>query len=103
MTQETKSKAEEKREKQEVVNDVIAVLAIPAGRRYIWRLLEKARVFRTPYAGQTNLTFLNLGQQNLGLQIFTELLDASPELFLQMQKEHYILTEPDSPAEEKSK
>jgi hypothetical protein len=38
----------------------------------------------------------------MGLWIFTQLLEASPELFLLMQKEHYILIEPDTPAEEKS-
>lgn len=102
MTQETKTKKQERVEKQEALNDTIAVMQTPAGRRYIWRLLEHARVFGSSYAHQSNQTFFREGQRNMGLWIFDELLKASPELFLTMQKEHYILEAPDEPAEEKS-
>ena len=100
MAEETKSKADEKRAEQEELNDIIAVMTEPAGRRYVWRLLEHARVFASSYAHQTNETFFREGQRNVGLWIFTQLLEASPELFLLMQKEHYILEVPDEPAEE---
>ena len=102
MSQETKSKANEQRERQECLNDVIAVMDTAFGRRYVWRLLEEARVFASSYAGQSNQTFFREGQRNMGLYIFNEVLDASPELFLLMQKEHYVLATPDSPAKEKS-
>lgn len=102
MTQETKSKRKERMEAQEVLNDVIAVMNTAAGRRYVWRLLEQARVFGSSYAHQSNQTFFREGQRNMGLWIFTQVLEASPELFLLMQKEHYILAKPDKPAEETS-
>ena len=102
MAEETKSKSDEKREEQERLNDIIAVMSEPAGRRYVWRLLEEARVYQSSYAHETNQTFFREGQRNVGLSIFTELLQASPELFLTMQKEHYILEAPEEPAEEQS-
>lgn len=95
MSQETKSKQQQKLDEQEARNDIIAVLGTAAGRRYIWRQLENARVFSSSYAQQSNQTFFREGQRNVGLRMFTEVLDASPELFLQMQKEHYILETPD--------
>jgi len=102
MSQENMSKAEEKRQRQEATNDIIAVMNTAPGRRYIWRLLESARVFGSSYAHQSNQTFFREGQRNVGLAIFTAVLAASPELFLLMQKEHYILETPDTPAEETS-
>ena len=100
MTQETKSKRDERIEAQEVSNDVIAVMNTVAGRRYIWRLLEKARIFSSPYAGSTNDTMLKLGEHNFGLFVMTEVIDASAELYLLMQKEHYIPEVPDKPAKD---
>ena len=99
---ETKSKADEKREAQEARNDVIAVMNTPEGRRYVWRLLEKAGVFRTPYRGSTNDTMLRIGTHSVGVDIMTEIIDANAELYLLMQKEHYILDKPDEPAKEDS-
>jgi hypothetical protein len=98
---ETKSKAEEKRDAQEAMNDVIAVMNTPAGRRYIWRLLEKAGVFRTPYRGSTNDTMVRIGNHSVGVEIMTEVIEANAELYLLMQKEHYILEVPDTDEIEK--
>ncbi len=102
MAQETKTKSQDARDKQEVLNDVIAVMDTHAGRRYIWRLLERAGIFRSPYSSETNDAYFRMGGHNFGLEVFTELLDASPDLFLVMQKEHYILELPDKPAKEDS-
>ena len=100
--QETKTKAQEARDRQEAINDIIAVMKEPAGRRFIWRLLEKARIFSSPYAGSTNDTMVRLGEHNLGLFVLTEIIDASPENYLLMQNEHYIKPEEANPAEEES-
>ena len=99
---ETKSKAAEKREAQEERNDVIAVMSTAPGRRYIWRLLERAGVFRTPYRGSTNDTMVRIGNHSVGVEIMTEVIEANAELYLLMQKEHYILEPPDDPAKEES-
>lgn len=102
MSTETKTKRAENLERQEALNDIIAVMALPAGRRFIWRLLEKARIFSSPYAGSTNDTMMNLGEHNLGLFVMTEIIDASPDNYLLMQNEHYIQPEADKPAKGKA-
>ena len=102
MSTETKSKRQEKIELQEQTNDIIAVMKIPQGRRFIWRLLEKARIFSSPYAGSTNDTMLRLGEHNFGLFVMTKVIDANPDLYLLMQKEHYIVEVPDEPAKEET-
>lgn len=93
MAQETKSKSQEARERQEQLNDIIAVMDMAAGRRLVWRILAEARVFGTVYAGQSNQTFFREGKRNLGLWLMEEVLQAKPEQYLLMQKEHYILEE----------
>lgn len=90
MTTETKTKRQEKLDEQEKNNDIIAVMNTPQGRRFIWRWLEKARIFRSPYAGSTNDTMVNLGEHNLGLAVMTQVIDACPDLYLLMQNEHYM-------------
>ena len=105
MTTETKTKRQEKLERREDLNDLIAVMSTPQGRRFIWRLLTKARIFSSPYAGSTNDTMMNLGEHNLGLFVMTEVIDACPDKYLLMQNEHYMPPEPseaDKPAEEES-
>lgn len=79
-------KAEQER-RQDQLNDICAVLATGQGRRFIWRLLEKAHLFQTSYAGATNATFFNEGERNVGLWVYLELMEANPELVLLMQQE----------------
>lgn len=102
MTTETITKRQEKIDRQEVVNDIIAVMNLPQGRRYVWRLLENAGIFRTPYKGSTNDTMVRIGEHSFGVQIMNDIIEANPDLYLLMQKEHYIQEAPDKPAEEKA-
>lgn len=97
---QTKTKAEEKREHQEALNDIIQVMKLPAGRRWIWRILETSRVFGSVYSADANTTYFREGQRNLGLLLMGQLIEANPALFLQMQSEHYILSEPETPAKD---
>ena len=90
MSTETKSKQDEARERREEIKDIIAVMQTAQGRRWVWRLLCKARIFSSPYAGSTNDTMMNLGEHNFGLFVMTEVIDACPDSYLLMQKEHYI-------------
>ena len=102
MTAETKSKKAEARERQEALNDIIAVMDTHAGRRMIWRLLTHARVFTTTFNGQSNATIFREGQRNEGVWLMTQVLEANPELYLLMQKEHYIIAKPDKPADKEN-
>lgn len=101
MAQETKTKKEEERERREVLNDIIAVMGTPPGRRFIWRILEGANIFRAIYGTDQDI-FRQLGERNLGLKLMSDIIEAKPELYLLMQKEHYIVEKPAKPAKEQS-
>lgn len=99
MAQETKSKKQEEQERRQVLNDIIAVMDIAPGRRFIWRILEEANIFRAIYGSDQDI-FRSLGERNLGLKMMNDIIEAKPELYLLMQKEHYIVEKPAKPAKE---
>ncbi len=101
MTTETKTKKEEAQERRQELNDIIAVMDTAPGRRFIWRILESANIFRAIYGPDAEI-FRMLGERNLGLKLMNEVIEAKPELYLLMQKEHYIVDKPDKPAKEQS-
>lgn len=68
------------------LEDVRFLLDLPEGRRFIWRLLEKAGVFRTIFETSSKI-YYNAGQQDFGHFILGEVLKANPEAYLQMMKE----------------
>ncbi len=69
-----------KRELQERQSFWRAVLADRVGRREVWRLLEDHHTFNTQFAcgptgfPQPEATFHAMGQQQLGLMLYNELL-----------------------------
>jgi hypothetical protein len=85
---EKKQKKEEilKRIKDREVEDLKKLLSIPEGRRYIWKLMSSAGVFRTSFTGNST-TFFNEGKREIGLMVISEVMAASPTAFAQMQNE----------------
>lgn len=71
--------------KQELA-DFRAVLKTQPGRRLIWRLLEKAGIFRTSFTGNST-TFFNEGMRNMGLIVMADLNEACPEMYQVMVNE----------------
>jgi len=63
------------------------VLSLPRGRKLIWGLLGLAGVFRQPFNQDLRLTDFNCGSLNLGLALYADCLQASPELTAMMTKE----------------
>lgn len=88
-----RQKVDEKKERRaelrriKDLNDIRKVLSIPEGRRVWWKLMAKAGAFRTPYTGETNSTMRNCGEQAIGFFMLSELMDANPQSFAQMQRE----------------
>ena len=76
----------EKLEREILLNDVRHVLSSVQGRRFVWRILDMAGVYRSSFTGNSS-TFFNEGARNIGLRVLSDVMDAKPEAFLLMQQE----------------
>lgn len=68
--------------------DIRKLLALPEGRRELWRILSMCGVHRTSFAGEAPITMaFNEGQRNIGLMLEARALEHAPELYIQMRDE----------------
>jgi hypothetical protein len=75
-------------EADQAAADLKAVMADPAGRRFVWRLLELAGIYRASFAGEsTHATAFNEGQRSGGLRMLSEIFSACPGSYELMVKE----------------
>ncbi|HBT3179491.1 TPA: hypothetical protein PIP00_001039 [Klebsiella pneumoniae] len=73
----------EQREK----DDIKFVMDSEQGRRVVWGLLEKGKVFAPCFAGDPHLTAFNEGQRNLALALFQRIMTHCPDQYLKMAAE----------------
>ena len=71
---------------QIAANDIKWLMSSKQGRRIVWRLLDKAGVFRTSFTGNSE-TFFKEGMRNMGLFLVAEVMAHSPETFALMLQE----------------
>lgn len=78
--EERQKKLEErsKQERERELNDIRKVLALPEGRRLLWRIMSAAETF---LASTTD-------KRIIGLMLFNDIMKVAPEVFLQMQREY---------------
>lgn len=62
------------------------IMSNKRGRRFIWRLLEKAGVFRSSFTGNSE-TFFREGARNIGLQVLAMVHEHAPESYTLMLNE----------------
>ena len=63
-------------------------MATPERRASFYRLLERCHIYATPAdTMNTNRTYFNLGEENIGKQLMLSAMDASLDLYLTMLKE----------------
>lgn len=67
--------------------DLASMLATPAGRRFLWRLLTKTRVYESIWDNSARIHY-NAGQQDLGHWLQAEIVRSSEELYFMMLKEN---------------
>jgi len=67
--------------------DVKWLMERKQGRRFIWRLLDAAGVFRTSFHATAMIMAFNEGQRNYGIRLFSQVQTACPELYTVMLKE----------------
>jgi hypothetical protein len=82
-------KKREKTEKflrDQEIADVKFLLSTQQGRRYIWKHMSNAGIYNTSFTGNST-TFFNEGKRDIGLKMLAEVMEASPESYVQMMKE----------------
>ena len=58
------------------------------GRRWMYDLLLRCHIWSTPFAmGQPDGTAFRLGEQNIGLQVFADVMKAAPDDYVLMMNE----------------
>jgi len=57
------------------------------GRRFVWRLLEQAGVFRSSFTGNSE-TYFREGMRNMGLSIISQIHEHAPEFYQVMLMEN---------------
>lgn len=67
---------------------LLYVLSLPQGRKVLWDILGQAGLFRQPFSVENErLTAFNCGNLNIGIMVYAELLQTSPDLTAMMTKE----------------
>ncbi|NDD53499.1 endopeptidase [bacterium] len=67
--------------------DLKWVMGNKRGRRFAWRLLDRAGIYRTSFTGNST-TFFNEGMRNIGLMLVADIHEACPEAYALMIKEN---------------
>ena len=87
-SQEEKKEKKADRRRERELSDIRRILQLPEGRRFLWRVLEKGRVFQDAYAGESiHGTNYNLGRQSVSRDFLNDILEADSRGLIQMQEE----------------
>ncbi|NDF13319.1 MAG: endopeptidase [Proteobacteria bacterium] len=83
---EADARDEAKLEAKVEEEDLKWVMSNKRGRRFVWRLLDRAGIYRSSFTGNST-TFFNEGQRNIGLMLVAAIHEACPDQYLAMIKE----------------
>lgn len=76
----------EKELRERELKDLRAILDMPEGRRFVWRLLEHCKVFQSIWHPSALIHF-NEGARNVGLFVLNDIEEANPDALLVMRRE----------------
>lgn len=69
------------------LNDLAQVLSTESGRRFMWRVLEMAAIYRNAYTGNAE-TYVNCGRQLIGQTLLADMgIDGLFDKYILMQQE----------------
>lgn len=77
----------EKLSRDQELSDLAIVGATKEGRRFLWRLLEKCKVFESVWENSARIHF-NAGQQDLGHFVMSEITECDQKILFQMMTEN---------------
>lgn len=89
--QEREAEAEEllaREARRREVEDLRWLMAHAQGRRFIWRLLDRAGIYRTSFNSSGSVMAMNEGRREMGLFVLAEITEAAPESFLKLLREN---------------
>lgn len=85
-----RAKAREKRQLEQQEADLKALLELPAFRRYVWRLIgERCGLLTSPGSNNGSIQSANVGRQDVGRELWSEIEAADPLVIPKMMIEHY--------------
>jgi hypothetical protein len=84
---------EEAREKAKLrvlqeTEDIRFVMSSAEGRRFMCKLLCRARIYQCSFTGQSNQTIFNEGGRNQGLMLQADIMTHAPGSYQLMMKEN---------------
>lgn len=79
---------EERLLREKELSDLCWVMSSKQGRRFMWRLLSGAGLYRSSFSTEAAVMAFNEGQRNAGLQQLNDVMEACPERYLEMLTEH---------------
>ena len=77
----------ERLSRDQELDDIKWLLSERSGRRFLWRMLNRCRVFESVYH-QSSLVYYNSGQQDIGHFILSEITTAHPDALVTMMQEN---------------
>ena len=80
-------KSADRIERQNEESDIKWLMSSKRGRRFVWRLLEQAGVFRSSFNTNAMAMSFGEGNRNYGLQLLNLIHTLCPELYPTMIKE----------------
>jgi hypothetical protein len=80
------------RAEQERINFVIGVMSIPQGRQWFYGILERCHLFEQSPTFNAKKDYFVLGERNIGLQIYADLIRHCAKDFVKMMGEANVRT-----------
>lgn len=84
-----RGKIKEKIGRDQQLDDVRAVMSTDAGRRFMWRVLEKCSTFGSVNCPSGSQTYYRAGQQDIGHFLLGEIADADELILGKLLMENY--------------
>ena len=74
-------------ERQQELRDIQSVMKFRDGRRFMWRVLEKAGIYDSSFSVDPAILAFKEVQRNIGLMLISDIMKATPDKYQVMAKE----------------
>lgn len=76
-----------RKQRLEEVADLRAILALPSGRRFVWRLLGSTELYQSLFSRDIAALAFAEGKRRIGLLLLADINEADPTVLPEMMKE----------------